>query len=151
MEIVELKILTDAERESLNSIPDEYTNRLKKLTIEQQCNCIFIRKADYSGVDVLVKSEPVRFNGFITTFELSKCGIQKVYVYDGVIVAVLDEKNRLIKFGTAYLEKETVTYEYMDSHDHGVYKMEESIEFGYYLIIYQNHECLTNSAEGNNV
>ncbi len=150
MEIVELKILTDAERESLNSIPEEYINRLKKLTIEQQCNCIFIRKVTHD-VDVLVKSKPVRCNEFETNFELSRCELQKVYVYDGVIIAVLDEKNRLIKFGTAYLEKETVTYTYMDSHDHGIYNRTESIEFRYYLIIYQNHEYLTNSTEGNSI
>lgn len=147
MEIIELKNLTDVEKESFNSIPDEYINRLKKLTIEQQLKCIYIKKTDYNRISVLEERDPAYIDKFRKCLNLSRWNIEKIYVYDGVIVAVLDQKHRLIKFGTAYSEKVTETYTYMDSHDHRLYERTESTKYMYYLIIYQNHEYLTDGTK----
>lgn len=145
MKITTIESLTQSQRESFTSIPDDIIKRLKKLTIEQQMDCIYVKQVDRKGIKVSVDYEPTINHLFEKCFNLSNWEIDELVVYDGVIVEISDRKNRRIRFGSAFSEKQEITHDNWDAHDHSVYSVTENIDFLFYLMIFRNHKYLTGS------
>ena len=105
-------------------------------------SCIYITQSDCSGFDIIADREPTINNPFFKCFKLSSWKPSEVFVLDGVIVEISDCENRRIRFGSVFLEEQKMTYEYMDSHDHGIHTETRYAKFRFYLMVFKNHEYL---------
>lgn len=143
MKITHIKSATKTQEDSKNCIPEELFKSLKKLTVDEQMECIYVKQIDCGDATCSVNYEPTKNYPYEKCAGLLKWGIKEAFVYDGVIVEVLDEKDRLINFGSLFKEKEEVEYESWDAHYRDLYTVRETVDFIFYLLIFEKHKYLS--------
>ena len=152
MKIIHIESATKTQEDSKNCIPEELFKSLKKLTVDEQMECIYVKQIDKRTgkreATFSVNYDPTKNYPYEKCAGLLKWGIKEAFVYDGVIIEVLDKKDRLISFGSLFEEKEEVEYESWDAHCRDLYTVRETVDFIFYLLIFEKHKYLSEKEQG---
>ena len=147
MKITPLNELTAQQQSFISLIPDHVINKLKKLSYEEQMECVYIRESERRSKSPLIESLASFSPDFAHYTQIADCHSEKDYyqsynevmVFEGMIIGIKADDGRIISFMTP--DTHIVTEEVMiwDSHYHDLYPETVTRTIHSELVLYLLH------------